>query len=166
MRPKWFPDWSNETCTIVASGPSAKDIDLKQAIGRTRFVVINNSWRLAPWADFLFASDYRWWHCADGCQEFPGGKVSTARRAWEHKEWNILRLGQRLADDRLLVDDIGIVGWGGCSGFQALNMVVQFSCKRILLVGFDATVRNGLHWHEAHGDGNNPTRDKTLRWQR
>ncbi len=64
------------------------------------------------------------------------------------------------------MDDIGVVGWGGCSGFQALNMVAQFGCKRILLVGFDATVKNGLHWHPAHAGFANPTKDKTLRWQR
>ena len=166
VKPKWFPDWNTQTCVIVASGPSAGNVALDRAIGLARFVAINNSWRLAPWADFLFAADYRWWYAAQGCPQFRGAKVTTDRHAGETREWNLHRLGMRLADDRLLMDDIGVVGWGGCSGFQAVNMVAQFGCKRILLVGFDATVKNGLHWHGSYPGADNPTKDKTLRWQR
>jgi hypothetical protein len=164
MKPKWFPNWSEETCVIVASGPSATDVDLRSAIGRTRFVAINNSWKLAPWADFLFACDYKWWNWVNGCPEFQGQKVTTDYRASDNKEWNVLRLIARLDDDRLQSN--GIVGWGGNSGFQALNMVVNFGCKKIILVGFDATIKYGLHWHEPHPDEANPTPNKALRWQR
>lgn len=165
MRPKWFPDWSREICIIVASGPSASCVDIKQAIGKARFVVINSSWRLAPWADYLFAADYKWWERNNGCMSFQGWKISTDRHACEVQEWNIHRLVALLADDRLQTDG-NVVGWGGNSGFQALNMVVLFGCRRIILVGFDATIKFGLHWHESHPVGQNPTPNKTLRWRR
>ena len=45
-------------------------------------------------------------------------------------------------------------------------MVVHFRCSRIILVGFDATTKYGLHWHEPYPGGENPTSNKTLRWQR
>jgi len=166
MKPKWFPDWSSETCVIVASGPSAAAINLQQAIGKIRFVVINNSWKLAPWADFLFACDYRWWSATSGCREFKGYRVTTDRRAAETHEWGLLRLVARLADDRLQTDDSGVVGWGGNSGFQAVNMVVHFKCRKIILVGFDMTIKYGLHWHDPYNGTENPTHSKTLRWQR
>lgn len=166
MKPKWFPDWSNATCVIVASGPSASSVDLRQSIGKTRFVVVNNSWQLAPWADYLFAADYKWWHTYKGCPRFKGWKVTTDRRAAETREWNLLRLVTLLADDRMQTTGT-VVGWGGNSGFQALNMVVLFRCTRIILVGFDATTRHGLHWHSAYASvSDNPTESKTVRWQR
>ncbi len=166
MKPKWFPDWSDEICTIVASGPTATSVNLAQAIGRTKFVAVNNSWKLSPWADYLFAADYKWWSGCGGCPDFVGWKVTTDRRAGETREWDLLRLVAKLADDRIQTTGT-VVGWGGNSGFQALNMVVLFGCKRIILVGYDATIKHGLHWHEAYSSAaDNPTPNKTLRWQR
>jgi hypothetical protein len=165
MKPKWFPNWSRDICIIVASGPSAKDIDLHLVIGVARFVVVNHSWRLAPWADFLFAADYKWWAGGDEWKRFKGWRVTTDRRAAETHEWGLFRLVTRLADDRLQIED-GSVGWGGNSGFQALNMVLHFQCRKIILVGFDMTIKNGLHWHEPYPGVENPTSGKTIRWQR
>ncbi len=166
-KPKWFPDWSSDVCTIVASGPSAASVDLVQAVGQTKFVVVNSSWKLAPWADYLFAADYKWWQGYEQKLEvFQGWKVTTDRRAADTKEWSLLRLVAKLADDRIQTTG-SVVGWGGNSGFQALNMVVLFGCKRIILVGYDATIKHGLHWHEAYSSAaDNPTPNKTLRWQR
>lgn len=166
MTPKWFPNWSRDVCIIVASGPSATDHDLTKAIGKTKFVVVNNSWQLAPWADFLFACDYKWWqNNYSKLDKFAGYKVTTDRRAAETREWNLLRLVALLADDRIQVEG-SAVGWGGNSGFQALNMVVHFRCANIILVGFDTTTKFGLHWHNSHAGTENPTPNKTLRWQR
>lgn len=48
---------------------------------------------------------------------------------------------------------------GGNSGFQALNLAVQFGAKRIILVGFDMRLDLGVHWHGPHGKGLNNPRD-------
>lgn len=48
---------------------------------------------------------------------------------------------------------------GGNSGFQALNLAVQFGAKRIILVGFDMRLDHGVHWHGPHGKGLNNPRD-------
>lgn len=165
MKPTWFPNWFHDICVVVASGPSASSIDLTQAIGRTKFVAVNNSWKLAPWADFLFAADHKWWQACNGCPEFKGWKVTSDRRAVDVKEWNLFRIVALLADDRIQTTG-SLIGWGGNSGFQALNMVVHFKCSRIILVGFDATTKFGLHWHDPHPGAENPTPSKTLRWQR
>ena len=69
--------------------------------------------------------------------------------------------------DKLLLGKFGFIGWGGNSGFQALNLAVQFGAKRIVLVGYDMRCDQGLHWHGPHGKGlNNPTPRNVERWRR
>lgn len=69
--------------------------------------------------------------------------------------------------DRLVSDPVGTVGWGGNSGFQALNLAWQFGPSRIVLVGFDMRIDAGLHWHGPHPTGmNNPSLRRCERWRR
>ena len=66
-----------------------------------------------------------------------------------------------------LMGENGLIGWGGNSGFQAINMAMQFGCARIVLVGFDMTLSNGFHWHADHeGELKNPTPGNVGRWRR
>lgn len=70
-------------------------------------------------------------------------------------------------EDRLLVGEFGVIGWGGNSGFHALNLAVQFGVKSIALVGYDMRCDRGLHWHGKHVQGlNNPTSGNVERWRR
>lgn len=51
----------------------------------------------------------------------------------------------------------GVVGGGGNSGFQALNLAIQFGARRVILVGFDMSDRGGAHWYGRNrwsGSGN------------
>lgn len=167
MNLDWFPDWAGETVIIVASGPSATDVPIEIGKGKARFIAINNSWKLAPWADMLFACDFAWWKNANGCPEWPALKVSIDRRACEVEAWDIKYVHCLRPDDRLHVAERGVIGWGGNSGFHALNLAVQFGCRKIILVGFDMTLQNGEHWHGRHPEGmNNPTAGNVTRWRR
>jgi hypothetical protein len=68
--------------------------------------------------------------------------------------------------DELMVNRFGAIGFGGNSGFQAINLAVQFGCAKIVLVGFDMHDRDGLHWHGEHDGGlNNPTGKSLARWR-
>jgi hypothetical protein len=165
-RPDWFPDWSGQTCVIVASGPSAKDAPIEAAIDRARFMVINTSWRLAPWADILFACDAAWWNHSQGCKAFKGMKVTTDKVA--ARTFPDIHLVECLKpDDRLILKPVGTIGWGGNSGFHCLNLAVQAQCAKIILVGYDMTLTGGLHWHGAHPDGmSNPRSGNVERWRR
>lgn len=162
--PMWMPDWSGETCVIVASGPSAADVPLGLAKGKARCITINSSWRLAPWADMLFAADYRWWKSVNGCPEFTGIKATIDARA--AREWGINRLHSTNANI-VQLHRRGSIGWGGNSGFCALNLAANLHCKRILLVGYDLRIDAGLHWHGPHGEGlRNPTEAKLGVWRK
>lgn len=157
MKPEWMPDWSDETCIIVASGPSVKNVPLEKARGKAKFVAINNSWKLAPWADILYACDFDWWKSVEGLPEFPGLKITGSRSASQQQSWN-LQLLNVTKDDRLNLTEAGTSGGGGHGGFQTVNMVLQFGCRRIILTGFDLTLSHGVHWHGSHPKGmNNPT---------
>jgi hypothetical protein len=68
--------------------------------------------------------------------------------------------------DAILTDAPGVIGGGGNSGFQAINLAVQFGAARIVLVGFDMTLAHGAHWHGRHPARlNNPTMVTTAKWR-
>lgn len=115
-----MPDWRGEIAVIVATGPSAALAPLATARGLARFIVIKQ-WRLAPWADVLYASDGLWWERHRGVPEFRGLKVTASPRA------------ARLFDLR----QVSPVGRGGHSGSHAIHLARDFGSRRVVLVGFD-----------------------------
>lgn len=67
----------------------------------------------------------------------------------------------------MLMSKFGVIGWGGNSGFHAVNLAAQFGAAAILLVGFDMRLDHGIHWHGKHGNGlNNPMTKNVERWRR
>lgn len=66
----------------------------------------------------------------------------------------------------MLFDEPGVIGSGGNSGFQALNIAAQFGATRIMLIGFDMHAASGLHWHGPHGRGLiNPNTVNFVKWR-
>lgn len=162
----WWRDWRGHTVVIVASGPSAADIELGKAQGRARVLTINESWRLAPWADALYACDGAWWKARGGVPEFAGLKLSHDPKAAKVGA-DIHQFDIKAQRDEILTDRAGLIGDGGNSGFQALNVAVQFGAKRIALVGYDMRLDRGIHWHGRHARGlNNPSPNHFGRWRR
>jgi hypothetical protein len=165
MKPAWFPNWREDRCLIVASGPSAALQPVTSARGHCRVIAINNSWRLAPWADALYASDGEWWR-AGGGDEFTGLKVSRSDHAGVRQVRLRAEPGGRWCN-RILTDHAGEVGAGGSSCFQALNLAVQFGARCIALVGCDGRVDLGNHWHPDHaGELRNPHQATADLWVR
>lgn len=167
----WFPDWTGQTCIVVGGGPSAATAGLEQAKGKARCIVINEGYRLAPWADALYAADSQWWSLKMGCRDFRGLHISQSDEA--AKRFNWIKLVRLIRKDRVVCGPKGLIaagsndrGLGANSGFQALNLAVQFGAKKIILVGYDMTAKNGVHWHGRHPDGlNNPSAGSLSRWR-
>lgn len=165
--PEWWPWWRDETCVVVASGPSAQGVPIELAQGKARFIAINDSWKLAPWADWLHACDFSWWRANEGRQDFTGIKTCVDRRIGQQQDWGVHHLKCRKHDDRAILNSFCEVGWGGNSGFHAMQIAAQTGCRKIILIGFDMSIRHGLHWHGAHPAGmNNPTNGNVERWRR
>lgn len=156
MKPDWFLDWGGQACAIIATGPSARrDKSLIDLRGRLRVIAIKEAAvDLAPWADVAYGCDGAWWAYRRGLPGFAGVKVTwdgsgaVARfpdiHAVRIPEKHGSKPGDRQFVDRILTDRPGVIGSGNNSGFQALNLAVQFGARRIVLVGFDLA---GKHYY-------------------
>lgn len=150
----------------MASGESAQREEVEKLRGRCRVIVVNTSYQLAPWADVLYAADRRWWEVnAAGVREFAGLKVGADREmALRLKIACISILGEGgNQPHRITVEKPGVIGHGGNSAFQALNLAVQFGSRRILLLGVDFC---GEHWHGKHeAPLRNPREAVMMKWR-
>ncbi|SFM00548.1 hypothetical protein SAMN03159423_4864 [Bradyrhizobium sp. NFR13] len=157
-----MPDWSGETAIVVASGPSAVDAPLSTAVGKARFIAVNDSWLLCPWADALYACDGAWWRKYRGVPEFKGLKLTYEAAA--ARQFTLTRVAIDRGNNAILTGG-DVVGDAGNSGFQALNLAINWGVKRILLVGYDMTLDRGEHWHGLHPAGmNNPRQSNIRKW--
>ncbi len=166
-KPAWFLDWTGQACAIIASGPSAKRANITALRDQLRVIAIKENIELFPKADVLYGCDAAWWRNANGLPKFSGLKVSaTGRIATRFPDIRIVQVADP-SGDRLVFSPPGTVGSGGNSGFQALNLAVQFGARRVLLVGFDMTDQYGVHWYgRASGNGrSNPAEWNFKRWR-
>lgn len=157
--PDWFPDWRGECVAIIASGPSAKQATIGALKDRVRVIAIKKNIELCPWADVVYGCDTAWWKSVRGLPDYKGLKLAwSAQVCTEYPEIRRVFIDD-IRCDKILFDDIGHVGAGGNSGFQTLNLAVQFGARKILLVGFDMHDRSGVHWYGRNNwpGANNPS---------
>jgi hypothetical protein len=165
---KPWPDWSGETAIVVGTGPSAAQAPLALAQGRNRIFAIKSSWRLAPFADALYGLDKGWWIANQGAHKFKGLKFSpspTICRVYPDIRYVRLRPFARILNDETGVIGCGLRTGGGHSGFQAINLSVQFGARRILLVGFEMTLARGAHWKNDDRGVGKPDAGRTASWR-
>lgn len=164
----WWPDWRGQACAIIASGPSTKAANVSQLRGRIKVIAIKENVELCPWADVVYGCDLPWWVYRRGLPNFKGLKLAyDPGVATQFPDVKQIKIKDKLCDD-ILTDEPGSVGSGGNSGFQALNLAVQFGATRILLVGFDVTDRSGAHWYGRNNwmRSNNPSETNFRRWRK
>jgi hypothetical protein len=162
--PDWFLDWKDHPVVIVASGPSAKDYDYNLFRDKAKFIAINKSLELVPWADVLLAADAGWWHKTKGMKLFTGLKVTLDFNISRIYDVKLLSLSK--TDSGIIVKKPGQMGNGRNSGFYAINLAIQFGAKKIILSGFDMTLKSGVHWHGPHDKGLNNPRSYTInKWR-
>jgi hypothetical protein len=135
--------WEGKTAVVLASGPSMSPqvADTVQQSGCPA-IVINDTFRLAPWADVLYAADVQWWIChSRDALQFRGLKVSVSETPF----LEVLRL--KNSGHGGFDDDPRCLRTGGNSGYQAVHLAAHAGAKRILLCGMDM---HGAHWHGKH----------------
>jgi hypothetical protein len=162
-----WPDWSGETVAIIASGPSAKSAGVHLLKGKMRVMAIKKNVELAPFADVVYGCDAPWWRSVRGLPDFKGLKLAYDEAVCSEFGLKRVDIPDKYSNE-LLLGDVGKVGAAGNSGFQALNLTVQFGAKRILLVGFEASVRSGDHWYGRNNwnGANNPDDRLCERWRK
>jgi hypothetical protein len=125
--------WPGEECFILGGGPSLTQADADKLNGR-RVVVVNQSYRLAMWADVLFYGDCRWINPnREALLTFGGLKVTTCRRHTQEPGVHVITR----KDTGGLSLDPGSIVWNLSSGACAINLAFHFGVKRIVLLGFD-----------------------------
>lgn len=127
--------WPGSTVVCLATGPSLTQADVDFCYGRARVIAINDAYKLAPWADALYACDSRWWHWhKKGVATFAGQKYSIDPQA------------KRVCPDLTILRNTGERGLelsptglrtGKNSGYQAMNLAVHLGAARIVMLGYD-----------------------------
>jgi hypothetical protein len=165
VKPDWFLDWSSAGAAIVAPGPSAKSADVAKLKGKVPVFAVKQGVDLCPWADAVYGCDAAWWRFRRGLPTFSGLKLRwSGNGCCDFSDV----VGVTIRDnalDRIIVDEPGVIGSGRNSGFQALNIAVQFGARRILLIGFD------MHGQHFYGRNNwamcsNPDEWNFSKWRR
>jgi hypothetical protein len=125
-----------KTAFCIASGPSLRKEDVDLCQNRGEVIVVNDCYKLAPWADVLYACDYDWWQAHDGAKGFEGEKMTWSAEA----------------NEKMGIPRVEFEYTGGNSGFQALLLAVKRGAKRVFLLGYD--MKRGAdgksHWFGDH----------------
>jgi hypothetical protein len=166
----WWQDWRGECVAIIGAGPSAKTAGVEKLKDRIHVIAINESHRLCPWADILYSCDADWWVLRAGeVKKFAGITLTLDDPAQGSKTAGINKL--KIPKQREIwamdfqFEKPGVVGSGGNSGFQMINLSAQFGATGIALVGFDMQQANGIHWHGLHPSPlRNPDHARFYEW--
>lgn len=117
--------------------------------GRAKVIVVNASYKLAPWADILYAADHNFWrvYLPDIRKRFTGELWSVSEQAQQQYGTYWIRHGRQAGFN----DDPDAINGGGNSGYQAIHLAATFGAQRITLLGFDMQRTWGReHWHGKH----------------
>lgn len=114
---------------LLAPGPSMSREVAESVRGKALVGVITSAWPLAPWADFLAATDVQWWKKNPDAKGFHGRKFSP----------NQIQGVERL---RLMPDRSSLV-----VGMEAAKLM---GATKIVLLGVD---HKGTHYFGPYTDG-------------
>jgi hypothetical protein len=108
-------------------------------------IVINDTFRLAPWAALLYAADAAWWQANTDALAFAGLKVTVDSVPGTEQ---LVYTGSTGFDP-----NPSAIRTGSNSGYQGVHIAAQAGAARILLCGFDMTAAKGAHWFGPHRGG-------------
>lgn len=98
---------------------------------------MNTTFRMAPWADVLYAMDTAWWdrHLDEVRRVFSGRKVNP----WSAMGRDVERVRGDMPRN---------------SGAAAIALAAMWGARRIVLLGYDCQKTGGrAHWHGDHPTG-------------
>lgn len=143
---------NHEKFICVASGPSLTQEDLnyiKENRTDHKMLVINDNYRLAPWAEYHYACDGKWWdHWINDVQKnYKGISFTQCRRSSQKYNLNYTPGEHKpgLGKDKK-------IHFGSNSGYQAVNLCYLWGAKEIMLIGYDMGMgpKGEHHWFGNH----------------
>ena len=141
--------WTGCTVACVASGPSlcAEDCQALEGAGLPT-IAVNHSWQMSRLSDVVYAGDRVWW-------EQYGHEIDIPAERWTHNPNAAQALG-------ILANGKGQSVLN--SGYRAIELAITFGAARVLLLGYDCSVRHGTHWHGDHQKTKNPDHRRCAEW--
>lgn len=134
----------------IASGPSLtkSDCDLVKQY-HAKVVAVNNTWEMAGFCDYIYAGDFKWWN-----QYY--SKINISAEKWTCSD---------KAASRYNINYHCVAGPYN-SGMRAIQFGIMKGFKKIALLGYDCSIKNGIHWHGNHIEPvlRNPNSLKVKKW--
>ena len=144
--------WEGQDAFVICGGTSVTDEQLEMARhGNT--ICVNSAFKFAPWSDYLFFADMRWWtlELKNVVQVFEGSVITTSGKAMGFAKLHKLKRtspgpGQGMGDGRQTV----------ClrrtSAHSAIEIAFKMGAARIFLLGIDNRGGEGGrdHRHEEY----------------
>lgn len=132
----------------IASGPSLTQADVDFCRDKGKVYVVNDCYKLAPWADVLYACDLDWWDHHNGVPDFAGKKYTVTAEA--AKKYDLTFQPFSTFETFSMKDNE--ISLGGNSGFQAMNLAAIHGADKIFLLGYDMgfNVAEKRHWFGDH----------------
>ena len=142
--------WKGRRVAVLASGPSLTKEDAI-AVRDAGFItiVVNNTWKLAPWYDVLMAGDNRWWRTHHKDIKGTGKRYSKGHRSEKLYKAHVFK---------------SILGSDYNSGELAIEYAARKGPDLIVLLGFDGSLDKGIHWHGPHHHTPNPNATRCKKW--
>jgi hypothetical protein len=138
---------------VLATGPSLTEKDVI-AVRDAGFitVAVNHAWTIAPWCDVLYAGDARYWRAHHEDIEKAGIKAKKySKSANAQKKYGAVATKSRMKGDYN-------------SGQMAIEHALKHSPDLIVLLGFDVSLDDGLHFHGPHKKTPNPNPKRISKW--
>lgn len=162
-----WPDWRGQTALIVGTGPSAATLPLSLAFNKAQCIAIKGAWQFVPWAGALYGIDVGWWFANHGVPGFLGQKFTPspqAAKAFRLHQTRV-KLGAKIILDPPGTIGCGLKDGGGHSGWQAINLAVQFGARRIVLAGFEMTLAHGARFNGGSAGAGKADAGRVERWR-
>lgn len=144
---------------VLASGPSLTLEDIERVKESKIFTVaVNNTWEKVKFCSILYAGDNCWWkhHGEKVEQAEDNGEINADR--WTCSRPATRLWGAKYRDRRIKP--------GYNSGANALEVTAFLGFNPIVMLGFDCSVKNGIHHHGPHTKTGNPNPDRCEKWKR
>lgn len=145
----------NSPCVVLASGPSLgwdeyADVQAVKDSG-LRTIAVNNTWSVVPFCDVIYAGDTIWW------------KHNARHINIKATRWTCARNAMGLYGCNYRARKIKP---GYNSGALAIELAANvYHANPIILLGFDGSVKHGVHHHGKHKHTGNPNADRAKKWQ-
>lgn len=142
--------WPNGLVVCIASGPSlsAADCELVRK-AELPTIAVNSSYKLASFAQVVYGGDKCWWDAYGQAVPEKAIKVTCTQQAALHHDLYLHRCYGEYN-----------------SGMRAIQYAVDQGVSKVVLLGYDCSLKYGSHWHGDHQKTANPNLIKVKLWHK